>query len=67
MTLGRHDEALATYEDAVARCAKLGAINQRMAATAGKMEEKYVAAAVACGQGPRAEKFLAALKQTAEA
>jgi tetratricopeptide (TPR) repeat protein len=67
MTLGRHDEALATYEDAVVRCAKLGAINQRMAATADKMEEKYVAAAAACGQTQRAEKFLAEMKGLAPA
>ena len=67
MTLGRHDEALAAYEDAVARCAKLGAINQRMFATAQKMEEKYVAAAASCGQAARSEKFLAGLKEVATA
>jgi len=67
MTLDRHEEALATYEDAVARCAKLGAINQRMFAMAGKMEEKYVAAAAACGQNPRAERFLMELKNLAAA
>jgi Tfp pilus assembly protein PilF len=67
VALGRHDEALSVYEDAVQRISQQAQIKGSLAGSLDRFETEYLQAARACGQQLRAKAFLAKRRELATA